>query len=50
MDSQFAHAHGTIEKLLAQYERFLEATNAAEKDLVSRFLDQETSRKYITAT
>ena len=44
-----AHAHGAIGQLLAQYERFLETTNADEKELVKKFMDKETSRSYIGA-
>ena len=43
------HAHKSISGLLEQYERFLEATNAEEKDLISRFLDKKTSGEYMTA-
>ena len=39
-----AHAHGAINSLLQQYERFLKATNADEKELIRRFMDKRTSR------
>jgi Nucleotidyltransferase domain len=42
-----ANARTTITNLLDQYERFLETTNAEEKELVCRFMDKDTSRKYI---
>ena len=41
------HAHGPIRRLLDQYERFLESTNAGEKELIDRFLDKERSRVYM---
>jgi predicted nucleotidyltransferase len=41
---ELAHAHDAIRKLLDQYERFLETTNADEGELVRRFMDKETSR------
>ena len=44
-----AHAHSKVSELLDQYERFLETTNAAEDELVSRFMNKETSHSYITA-
>lgn len=39
----------TIEKLLNQYERFLETTNAREEDLISQFMNKELSSKYMEA-
>jgi predicted nucleotidyltransferase len=42
-------ARDTISSLLDHYERFLVATNANEKELVSRFLDKEESRQYMNA-
>lgn len=44
-----ADAHETVSRLLDQYERFLETTNAEEGDIVRRFMDKETSREYMTA-
>jgi len=44
-----AHAHGVIQKLLNQYERFLEATNANEGELVRRFMDKATSQSHMSA-
>lgn len=44
-----AHAHGTIDRLLAKYEDFLKATNAQENELVRRFLDKTASREYVRA-
>ena len=35
--------------LLVQYDRFLETTNAEEKELIRRFMDKETSRTYMNA-
>lgn len=43
------HAHEEITELLAQYEQFLQATNVAEKDLIHRFMDRDTSRAYMGA-
>jgi len=43
-----ANGRTTITNLLDQYERFLETTSAEEKDLVSRFMDKDTSRKYLS--
>ena len=43
------HAHDSVGRILEQYERFLEITNADEKELVARFMDRETSRAYIGA-
>jgi predicted nucleotidyltransferase len=40
-------AHGTITSLLAKYEEFLEATNADETELITRFMDREASQKSI---
>jgi hypothetical protein len=34
---------------LAQYEQFLDATNAPERELITRFLDKQQSRKYLEA-
>jgi predicted nucleotidyltransferase len=42
-----ASAHGRIDNLLQQYEHFLQATNAEEKELVDRFLDKNTSHEYM---
>lgn len=41
-----ADARQTVEDLLASYERFLANTDASEDELVSRFLDKQTKRKY----
>ena len=46
---ELAQTHGKIKELLAQYERFLEATNAAEDELVSRFMDKKESQSYMSA-
>jgi hypothetical protein len=43
-------AKGAINKLLDQYQRFLETTNADEEELVRRFMDKSTSRSYATAS
>ena len=45
---RLGEAHATISRILEQYERFLEATNADEKELVGRFLNKETSKTYMT--
>src|SRR6266496_2105741 len=47
--AEFAHAHEAIHKLLAQYELFLETTNAKESDLIDRMLDKKTGQAYMTA-
>jgi len=47
--SDFAAARTTIDDLLRQYERFLEATNADENALLERFKDKELSRGYLDA-
>jgi hypothetical protein len=44
-----ARAHRGIKKLLQQYERFLETTNADEKELIRRFVDKNTSQSYMRA-
>lgn len=38
-----------IDNLLEQYERFLEATNAAEDELIERFKNKQESEKYMKA-
>lgn len=47
--ADLARAHDTISKLLDQYERFLETTNASEKVLVAKFMDRTTSGLYMSA-
>jgi hypothetical protein len=47
--SRLGNARTTMIKLLEQYERFLETTNAGEAELVDRFLDRTTSREYMDA-
>lgn len=42
-----AHAHGAITKLLDQYERFLESTNATEEELVQRLMDRNVAHHFI---
>lgn len=44
-----AGAHRKVRKLLGQYDRFLEATNFAEVELVVRFMDKDRGRAYTTA-
>jgi hypothetical protein len=39
-------ARGTVEKLIEGYERFLANTDAAEDDLVARFLDKRKKKEY----
>jgi len=41
-----ADAHAIVQKLLSQYEEFLEATNATEAELIERFLDKDKTREY----
>lgn len=47
--SDLAHAHDQIGKLLEKYERFLHVTNAPEKELIDRFLDKATAHSYMYA-
>jgi len=42
-------AHGAIKRLLRQYDRFLETTNAAENVLIRRFMDKGISQSYMNA-
>jgi hypothetical protein len=42
-------ARPAIMKLLAQYEQFLDTTNAPEQELIGRFLDKVQSRVYLEA-
>jgi hypothetical protein len=46
--TELARAHAAIAKLLDRYEHFLKMTNAAEAELVARFMVKETSRAYLT--
>ena len=39
-------AKDTIERLLRQYERFLETTDAPVSELINRFMDKEQTRRY----
>lgn len=47
--SDLKSAHGALCTLLDQYEVFLQATNAAENELVRRFMNKSTSRDYMDA-
>jgi hypothetical protein len=47
--SDLTSAHVTIDKLLHQYEHFLETTNANESELISHFRNKDTSRQYIAS-
>jgi predicted nucleotidyltransferase len=47
--SSIADAHETIRKLLDQYELFLDETNYAEHELISRFMDSTVNRRYAQA-
>ena len=42
-----SQAHSTIQKLLDQYEIFLDTTNFAEKQLVEEFYDSSKARTYM---
>jgi len=42
----FHAAHSTVRDVLACYESFLADTDAAEEELVSRFLDKNKSQEY----
>jgi hypothetical protein len=42
-------AKDTIERLLQQYESFLETTDAPESELIERFMDKERTRSYFDA-
>ena len=41
-------AHAALSRILEQYEKFLESTNADEKELVDRFLKKQSSKTYMT--
>lgn len=42
-----ANAHETIRKLLNQYEAFLTATDAAEPEMIKRFLDPVVAKEHL---
>jgi hypothetical protein len=42
-------SHQILDALIAQYERFLETTNASEMELIDRFMDKENSKEYMEA-
>jgi hypothetical protein len=42
-------AHEVLDKLLAQYEQFLEVTNSDEEELIKRFMEKEASGRYTEA-
>lgn len=42
-------AHAAIQKLLGQYEAFLQTTNVSEVDLIEKFQNKTTSRAYMTS-
>ena len=44
---QLAHAHDKISRLLEKYESFLTVTNAPESEMIDRFMNKETSRRYM---
>ena len=44
--AEASDAHPQIEELLNLYEEFLALTDASEDELVRRFMDTETSKKY----
>ncbi len=44
-----AEARGTVDRLLGQYEQFLETTNNPESEIVRHFMNKETSEQYMTA-
>jgi hypothetical protein len=46
---ELTRARAAVEKLLAQYELFLETTNAGEPDLIRQFADKRTSQAHISA-
>lgn len=46
-EPQCKEAHGAIARLLKQYDKFLETTDASESDLLRRFSTSESSRSYI---
>ena len=45
----FSDAHDRVRSVLASYARFLEGTDAAEKTMIERFLDPNTSKRYFAA-
>ena len=48
-NKDFAEAGPTIGKLLDQYKRFLETTNVAENELITRFTNKKLGREYMDA-
>lgn len=44
--SDLQAAHGTLNELLSQYNKFLESTNAPEDELIDRFLSKESNKEY----
>ena len=46
---ELAESHATILDLIGRYDKFLEATDAPEPELVKRFMDKSTSRAYLEA-
>jgi hypothetical protein len=44
-----ADAHAAVQKLLNQYDAFLQTTNIPEKDLIEKFKDKATSRTYMAS-
>lgn len=47
--AELKEATHTINKLLSQYDRFLETTNGTESELIQRFMNKEDSHYYMTA-
>lgn len=43
-----AASHENVARLLKQYERFLRTTNRDESELISEFMNKETSRSYMS--
>lgn len=42
-NNRWSSSHSKIRELLTSYEKFLESTDAAEKDLITRYLDRSES-------
>jgi len=48
-EAVFVTAHAAVNKLIQQYEKFLETTNVAEKVLVEKFMDKGSGKAYMDA-
>ncbi len=46
LQSELADAHEKTRQIIAQYEQFLTQTAIPERELIDRFLDKDTTRRY----